>query len=44
MSDDKLVASAGDPDEYSEGSGNPDEDWDGVDTVDKWITVRMSFQ
>jgi hypothetical protein len=35
MSDDELVASAGDPDEYSEGSGNPDEDWDGVDAVDE---------
>ena len=34
MSDDELVASAGDPDKYSEGSGNPDEDWDGVDAVD----------
>ena len=35
MSDVKMVTSAGDPDEYSEGSGNPDEDWDGVDAVDE---------
>ena len=34
MSDNELYASAGDPDEYSEWSGNPDEDWDGVDAVD----------
>jgi len=35
MLDDKLVASTGDPDEYSEGSSNPDDDWDGVDAVDE---------
>ena len=34
MLDNKLAASAGDPDEYSEGSSNPDDDWDGVDAVD----------
>jgi hypothetical protein len=35
MLGDELVFSAGDPDDYSEGSGNPDDDWDGNNVEDK---------
>ena len=35
--------SAGDPDDYSEGSGNPDDDWDG-NNVKTRLTVTLPFR
>ena len=43
MLDDELVLSAGDPDNYSEGSGNPDDDWDG-NNVKTRLTVMLPFR
>ena len=43
MLDDELVLSAGDPDNYSEGSGNPDDDWDG-NNVKTRLTVTLPFR
>ena len=43
MLDDELVLSPGDPDDYSEGSGNPDDDWDG-NNVKTRLTVMLPFR
>ena len=42
MLDDELVLSTGDPDNYSEGSGNPDDDWDG-NNVKTRLTVTLAW-
>jgi hypothetical protein len=44
MSDNELVLSAGDPDDYPEGSGNPDDDWDGNNVEDDKADSYIVFQ
>ena len=44
MLDNELVLSAGDPDDYSEGSGNPPDDhWDG-NNVKTRLKVTLPFR